>query len=359
MDKTAKNLRCFYGVNAARVWSAYRDIQRAERSIAVYHKVMETLKKDLKLEQDRRGTLVRLRSNEVTEVRSKLNDIEVERNALLKEKRQNESRIDNFIGQLEVVIKSLFGASEGIDKIKDDISDSERKAKSLDKKLEDAAQELSDAIFKQNAAIDPIEDLEFALDYLDEEIDSCRERQQESRDLIYGATAKKCLEGGPLVLDLCLRSGIAVANEHAFCETFLKIHEISAGVCSIPVERELAEVGSISEQVQEGFKVGKVMVKGNVKLLGTGTHHRKVNRGKKRVWRQFAVYFNGTKSVSMSFNQQQFEPKVISNVLSSDIDYHFNSGRNEALKDVDETKENKLNLIRSYSAQIFSQLIQK
>ena len=359
MDKAAKNLRYFYGVNSVQVWSAYRDIQRAERSVAVYLKVMESLKKDLKLEQERRGTLVRLRSNEVTDVRTKLSEIEVERNETLKEKRQKESRIDSFLGQMEVVIKSLFGASEGIDKIKEDVDANEKKAKKLDEKLEAVAQQLSDAIFKQNAAIDPIEDLEFALDYLDGEVDNCRERQHSCRDFIYGTTTKKCMEGGPLVLDLCFHSGVSVADEQVFTDTYLKIHEISLSICSIPTLKDLDPVGEMSELIQGGFRTGKVKVKGNVKLEGTGTHHRKVRRGKNRVWRQFAVYFNGTKSVKMSFDQKQFESDAIRNTLSGDVNFQFNRGRNSELENVSEIKDNKLNLLRSYSAQIFEQLTQK
>lgn len=359
MDKTARNLRCFYGVDAALVWSSYRDIQRADRSIAVYSKVMENLKKDLKLEQNSRGTLVRLRSNEVTEVREKLAKVADEKNAILREKRDKESQIDTFLGKLEIIVKSLFGASDSVDKIKEDLSKSEKKAVALDKEIEKIADDLSDAIFKQNAAIDPIEDLEFALNYLETEIDNCRERQAKCRDFIYGHTTRKCMEGGPLVLDLCQQSGLDVNDPQAFGETYLKIHEISLSICSLPTENDLVEAAPISEVIQQGFTEGSVEVKGNVKLSGTGTHHRKVRRGKSRVWRQFSVYFNGMKNVVLNFAQKHFQPEAVIEAVSGELVYQFNSGRNIELEKLAEIKSNKLNLLRTYSAKVFELLIQK
>lgn len=359
MDKASRNLRCFYGVDAALVWSSYRDIQRAERSIAIYSKVMEGLKKDLDTEQHRSGTLVRLRSNEVTEVRAKLDKVTDEKREVLKTKREKESQIDNFLGKLETIIMSLFGASDSVEKIKEDIADSSKKTAEIDKQIEKIAEELSDAIFKQNAAIDPIEDLEFALNYLETEIDSCRERQESCRDFIYGYTTKVCMSGGPLLLDLYQRSGLKVDDLKSFSETYLKIQEISLSICSLPSENEAQEAAPISEVIQNGFSSGQIEVKGNVKLTGTGTHHRKVRRGKSRVWREFAVFFNGIKNVVMKFPQGRFNPQNVREAFTDELVFQFDSGRNLEVEKLAEIKENKLNLLRTYSAQVFEHLISK
>ena len=357
VDPIAKNLRCFYGVNAVKVWSSYRDFQRAERSIAVYSKVMEGLKEDLKLEQGRRGTLVRLRSNEVTEVKEKLSEVEAEKNLIMKQKREKESGIDTFLGRMEVRLKSLFGVSESIEKINEAISEDLKKSQKLEKEIEDISKELSDAVFKQNAAIDPIEDLEFALEYLENEIDNCRERQRESRDFINGHTTRKCMEGGPLILDLFVHSGLVLEDSLKFSELYLKIHEEALEICSIPQGREALEPNELLTTVHKGFEEEVIDVKGNVKLTGTGTHHRKVRRGKSRVWRQFAVYFDGTTSVHMGFDQNTYNSNYVRDALSNQAVYDFNSGRNFSLEKVDRGKEQKLNTLRQYSSMLFEQLI--
>ena len=357
MDPIAKNLRCFYGINAVKVWSSYRDFQRAERSIAVYSKVMETLKEDLKMENERRGTLVRLRSNEVTEVREKLDLVEADRNKILKDKRKKESEIDTFLGRMEIRLKSLLGVSESVDRIKEDIEADDKKSKKIESEIKKISDELAQAVFKQNAAIDPIEDLEFALDYLETEIDKCKERQRESRDYISGHTAKKCMEGGPLILDLFLHSGLQLEDQRSFAELYLKIHEQGLALCSTLVERESVKPEGIIDTVSSGFRNDKVEMKGNVKLTGTGTHHRKVRRGKSRVWRQFAVYFNGTTNVRMHFDQQRFNTGRIKEALSANAVHDFHVTRNSAVKKTSADNEKKLDLLRQYSSMLFEQLI--
>lgn len=357
MDPVAKNLRCFYGVNAVQVWSSYRDFQRAERSIAIYSSVMKTLKKDLDLEQERSGTLVRLRSNELTGVKEKLGKAEVNRNEILKSKRFKESQIDTFLGRLEIRIKALFGASDSIEKIKEDINAEEAKSQKLEAEIKKIAEELSDAVFKQNAAVDPIEDLEFALAYLENEIAKCRERQRQSRDYIAGHTTKRCMEGGLLILDLFIHSGIKLADQKGFTELYMKIHEEGLAVCSVPQEREIVRPEGIRETVSDGFKNSKIEMKGNVKLSGTGTHHRKVRRGKSRVWRQFAVYFKGTTSVSLKFDQQKFNAASINEALSSNTAHDFHLSRNAGIKKANLEKQEKLQLLRQYSSILFEKLI--
>ena len=357
MDPIAKNLRCFYGINAVKVWSSYRDFQRAERSIAIYSKVIETLKSDLNLEQGRRGTLVRLRSNEVTTVKEKLEEVEVQRNKILKSKRQKESEIDTFLGRMETRVKALFGASDSVEKIKEDISKEEKHSKKIESEIKKIGDELSEAVFKQNAAIDPIEDLEFALEYLDNEIHECKERQRESRDYISGHTTKKCMEGGPLILDLFIHSGLELEDQKSFSDLYMKIHEEGLALCSSPLEREIEEPAGIIETVSKGFKNNKIEMKGNVKLTGTGTHHRKVRRGKSRVWREFAVFFKGTTSVRMNFDQQKFNTGSIKEALSTNAVHDFHTSRNKLLKKVDSEKNQKLDLLRQYSSMLFEQLI--
>ena len=357
MDLVAKNLRCFYGINAVKVWSSYRDFQRAERSIAVYSKVVESLKKDLNLENERRGTLVRLRSNEVTAVKGKLSEVEAERNKTLKSKRQKESGIDTFLGRMEIRVKALFGSSASIEKIQEAVDEEEKKSKKLESDIKKIGDELSAAVFKQNAAIDPIEDLEFALEYLDGEIDQCRQRQQESRDYISGHTTKKCMEGGPMILDLFIHSGLQVEDQKSFAELYLKIHEEGMAICSSPLERDSEKPLDVIETVSRGFKSNKVEMKGNVKLSGTGSHHRKVKRGKSRVWRQFSVYFNGTANVRMSFDQQKFNTGSVKEALSENAAHDFHVCRNAEVKKLSLGKEQKLNLLRQNSSMLFEQLI--
>ena len=61
----------------------------------------------------------------------------------------------------------------------------------------------------------------------------------------------------------------------------------------------------------------------------------------------------------MNFTQRRFQPKTIKEALSSELAYQFNSGRNIEMEKLSEMKENKLNLLRTYSSQIFQQLLRK
>ena len=69
----ARNLRCFFGADATSVWSLCRDQERAKRSVELYKRVLAQLEEDLEQEKGKRGTLVRVRSNEVTGIKEKLN----------------------------------------------------------------------------------------------------------------------------------------------------------------------------------------------------------------------------------------------------------------------------------------------
>lgn len=359
MNSQPKNLRTFFGVEAVLIWSKYRDIQRAERSIAIYTNVMEALRQDLKAESSRRGTLVRLRSNEVTEVKEKFGKLEAAKKELLKTRRDKTDKIDNFLSRLETRVKALFAASDSVEKIKEDISNLEKEESKIQKDLLKVSDELADAVFKQNAAVDPIEDLEFALEYLEDEIDSCRFRQKDCREYIFAEITKKCMAGGPLVLDIMALTGIAVSNPDEFSELYLKIHEKAVHLCYTPARRENVEVEPVEARLVSAMGARTFDVKGNVNLSGTGSHHRKVRRGKNRVWRKFDVTFSGSTSVTMHYDQNFYRLETAHDTLKSQAVADFNIGRNQKIELLANSSKKSISELKQWSAQLFEMLISR
>ena len=359
MNGQSKNLRTFFGVEAVLVWSKYRDIQRAERSIAVYSNVMDALRNDLKAENSRRGTLVRLRSNEVTGVKEKLSKVESSKSELLKTKRDKIDKIDTFLARLETRVKSWFAASDSIEKIKEDIGNLGKEEDKIQKEILKISDELADAVFKQNAAVDPIEDLEFALEYLEDEIDNCRFRQKDCREYIFAEITKKCMTGGPLVLDIMALSGIEVESPEVFSELYLKIHEKAVRLCYTPVKRETIEVVPVEQGLVSGMSTRTFDVKGNVNLSGTGSHHRKVRRGKNRVWRKFDVTFSGSTSVTIHYEQNFYRLGTAHDTLKNQAVSDFNEGRNKRIELLDESSNKSISELKKWSAQLFEMLISR
>ena len=164
MERYSANLRFFFGHEASTVWSMWRERNRCLRSVELYRLVIEQLEADLKVEQDKRGTLLRVRSNEVTEVKGKLAKVSGEKVDLGKELSENVNQIDTLPERVFVRLKSMFTSSPGVNDIRESVVDQKKKLEQLDKELHKIAEELSKAVFKQNAAQDPIDDLEFAID---------------------------------------------------------------------------------------------------------------------------------------------------------------------------------------------------
>ena len=356
MDQYAVNLRCFFGPEAAMVWSLSRDRERAFRSIELYEKVRQQLKEDLAVEKGKRGTLVRVRSNEVTEVKERMKGKSDEKIKASKQLEDAEDQIDTFLGRMEVRVKALFTNSPGVGELRESVDNNRKEVKLLDKDIDKIAKELSTAVYRQNAAKDPIDDLEFAIDHLTDEISSCHARADEAAAKINRLIIQECVEGGPLQLESMLLNGLKPGSIEPFCELYLEIHDKGADLIAQPAAPQTVTECKFKKAVNDGFDNNTIQARVNVHMSGNGSHHRKVSRGNKRVWREFKVKFSGSVNTSFSFKQKQWNSEAGITALKNKALEQFHTGRNSRLKELEKEFEIIKHTLLNTAARLFKQL---
>ena len=356
MDNYALNLRFFFGPEASMVWSLWRDRERAFRSIELYEKVREQLVEDLSVEKGKRGTLVRVRSNEVTDIKGKMQLKSEERLKVNKVLEDAEDLIDTFLGRMEVRVKSIFTSSPGIGEVTETVDSSEKELKVLDRDIEKIAGELSQAVYKQNAAKDPIDDLEFAIDHLTDEINSCRNRTDEAVVKINQLIVQECAEGGPLQLESMLVNGLKPRSVETFCDLYLELHDQASDLIAQPLAPQLIKECKFKKEVASGFTDKEIQSRVNVSMSGKGSHHRKVSRGKKRVWREFQVKFTGKVNTSFVFHQRQWDSETGSAAIKNKALQQFHTGRNNKLIELEKEFEVTKHTLLNTAARLFEQL---
>jgi hypothetical protein len=356
VESFAKNLRFFFGPEASWVWSLWRDRERAFRSVELYENVRKQLIEDLSVEKGKRGSLVRVRSNEVTEIKDKMQSKSEERLKANKTLEDSEDLVDTFLGRMEVRVRSIFSDSPGISQLNETIEKSRKEVKVLDRDIDKIATELSQAVYKQNAAKDPIDDLEFAIEHLTDEIASCRSRADEAAVKINQLIVQECAEGGPLQLESMLVNGLKPRSGETFCELYLEIHDHASDLIAQPSAPQPVNECEFTKELSSGFTKNEIQSRVNVNMSGVGSHHRKVSRGKKRVWREFQVKFSGRVNTSFVFHQRHWNSKAGAEALKNKALEKFHSGRNQKLKELEkEFDVTKHSLLHS-AERLFEQL---
>ena len=339
MDKLAANLRNFFGPDATQVWSYWRDHERAQRSIELYENVLVQLREDLELESSKRGTLVRVRSNEVTQIKDEMQSKSDERIKVNRELKQQEDKIDTFLGRMDVRIRALFTNSPGVGEIEELINEHKKQVDKFDKELDKISNDLSQAVYKQNAAKDPLEDLEFAINHLLEEISSCKLRSENMVNKINQLIVQECLQGGPLHLESMILNGLKPLQLDTFCELYLEIHDKGIDLISQPLAPVEVPPVNFEKNIEKGYSKRKIPVKANIPMKGAGSHHRKVKRGKSSVWRSFDVNFSGKINTAFKFKQQIWDKSAGQKAMRKLAVESFHKGRNEELKGLEKEYE--------------------
>ena len=349
MGDFSRNLRCFFGSEAVKVWSYCRDRERALRSVELYSKVKEQLQVDLQVESGKRGTLVRIRSNEVTAVRDKLKEKSAQRLEINSVIRDKEQLVGSFLACIETNIRAIFSNSPKTADIIASIEEDEKKGKKLDKDFTEISNELADAVYKQNAAEDPIEDLQFALSHLDSEIENCLGRLNEITQKINQLIVQECLHGSPLHLDLMLQTGFVPKSVDDFCDIYLDIHDRGSELIAQPLAPQEAIAVDLVESIKAGLKSRRIPLKANIHMSGSGAHHRKSGKS----WHSFDVSFSGKVNTSFTFHQRSWDCQAGISVLQKKAAHHFHQARNRELQNLEKEYDVLKHSLLNQAGQLF------
>ncbi|MCM8529981.1 MAG: hypothetical protein NE330_02375 [Lentisphaeraceae bacterium] len=328
MDRAAKNLRIFFGPQATLVWSFLRDIQRAERSIEIYQKMILSLETDLSEEEGKRGELVRLRSNELTDAKEALEAKEEVHKKYFAEVLEYDSQVKDIWCCLVTTLHSVFGKSKSVDEIKDLLSRKRTELEKVDETIKELRESFSLAIYQQAAAIDPIRDIRFAIDHLDKEIASCRERIGS----IYGQIDQKlrfiCEALSPVNFQLLLDMGLSLSDPVKFLDDAQNL--TSEQQEDVP---EVAEEESfdLPVSVLRGMCDEVASISKNIRLTGKGYHHRKVRSGESDSWKKRDVSFGGTKEIFSSVKHRVWTSSTSSAELQRSAEHFFEKGYQQAM----------------------------
>ncbi|MCH2207246.1 MAG: hypothetical protein MK132_15430 [Lentisphaerales bacterium] len=321
MDRVAKNLRLFFGYQAGAIWSQLRDVQRAERSIDIYQQIIQELNKDLGDEENKRGRLVLLRSNELTDVKEKLHEKEEKHRQLNRNILQWEAKVENLIEILKTSILAVLGKSKTVEEIKADLKTDSAELCDTNKDIKRLRDSLSNAIFKQTAAMDPIRDLKFAIGHLKQEIRSCQQRKEELEEKLNMKLAEICESSSPVQIQLLFDMGLKVTEPEKFTELFLEIGALGFGkVESIEVPGERLD---IEQAVLDGVYVKPNPFSCNVSINGRGYHHRKVSTNDGHAWKKRDVTFSGRINVAAKLKQQLWGPFTVAESMTNTIEKEY------------------------------------
>ena len=339
MPLFAKNLRLFFGPEATSVWGAYREQERASRSIEVYELVIDDLKEDLAQEQNQRGSLIRNRSNHVTDSREQLEKKEQEHQQFHKEIVEVESELSSFVNRLSIMVKSWFSDSPSVEKRFEDLEEKRRQLNKIDDLVLKARKEYGQAVYRQSAAVDPIQDLEFAISRLETEIYQCQARIALAESQIFEKITTVCCRSLPIHLEFLFMNGLQVKDAMVFTELYLDIHDGLKNKPVKKVELPIQHEDNFFEVIAEGFGRKTINVSGNIPLKGIGSHHRKVSDSDNNSrWKVYNVEFNGKVSTSFKLHQQNWLTAAGVKALAGRLENSFKKARETQLEIIQKEK---------------------
>ena len=353
MKINEKNLRLFFGTGAVQIWSLWRDRQRALKSAELYNCVIEELQQDLAKESENRGSLVNQRSLVVTEVREKLLTKETERSGVRSQLLETESYLDGFMKRLEVRFKALFFNQPGIDELEEKQRQYAVDLERLQVHKEKLKKELGEVIYRQKAAIDPIEDLEFAIAHLQQKVIDCRKRAASVNEQISDKLAERCRSGSPFQLQLLLQSGLELDDEEQFCGLYFKIHDLSRSLIGTFAASQPMTRLDFSKTLDSALQDVVLRCDSRVSMNGRGSHHRKVKSGKSSSWRRFDITFSGSVSCDFSFPQKRFKAAKAAKAIYNRAACSFLEARESALLKFDKARQKEYENLRESASQLW------
>lgn len=355
MDRVAKNLRLFFGYDAAQVWSQLRDIQRAERSVDIYRQIIVELEKDLNDEENKRGRLVLLRSNELTDVKNDLKKTEKEHKELFRKVLESEAKVENWLECLKTFTLSFFGKSKSVEQIKDDLQKDSTQLTKVDAQLKGLMENFGEAIFKQTAAMDPIRDLKFAIGHLKQEIRSCQKRKALIESTLLSRLKEMCQNSSPVEIQLLFDMGLQVKNPEKFSELYLEIGSyFDADVKEILPDKSRQD---LMHSAVNGIYTKANPFSCNLLIEGEGYHHRKVKSGDSTKWKKRDVNFSGHINVNAKLRQTHWNSHSSSETMVKIIEKDYLTGRGKASAKREENSNAKKTALQSSAKELLSMLI--
>lgn len=355
MDRIAKNLRIFFGYRAGEVWSQMRDIQRAERSIDIYQQIIEELKHDLLDEENKRGRLVLLRSNELTDVIEQLKETEQKHRKLNRSILTSEAKVENLIEVVKTSLLSFFGKSQSVELIKENLKKDSAELEKVDEEILALRDSFSDAIFKQTAAMDPIRDLKFAIGHLIKEIRSCQQRKDEIEEALVLNLAKICQASSPVEIQLLFDMGLKIHEPEKFTELFLEIGSLKNEALE-EIEPSKERLNVIDSTVN-GFYTKSNSFSCNVAIYGKGYHHRRVKANDGHTWKKRDVTFDGRINIGAKLRQQLWEPHSTAEAMTKTIEKEYLLGRGKVAGKYDDIMYLQKMQLKSSTKELLSMLI--
>ena len=357
MSTAAKNLRIFFGPSSVKVWSLWRDNQRAENSVEIYRQVLQGLQKDLDKESQRRGSLVNERSLLVTEARQNLEAKEAERLILKNEISRQKELLSSFVSRLQIHLKALFLQKSGVETLREKLREDEEGFRKIQQEKEKLKDDLAETIFRQKAAIDPIEDLRFAIDYLNEEIQKCRQRTEENFAIICDYAIRRCLYGSALQLQLMFANGLKVKDSQEMSELYFAISNLAHKNSERYRQNESYRRINFREEVKGALYSGNSKYSARLDMRGRGTHHRKVKKGDNHVWCTYDVSLLGSISKDFSVERQKLNSDVIAGSLSTQAVADFLGSRGEQLSLREELTRKRQGDLLQLAGRVWEQLV--
>ncbi|NQZ56609.1 MAG: hypothetical protein HRT88_03960 [Lentisphaeraceae bacterium] len=357
MDRTSHNLRIFFGPAAVQVWSLWRDRHRALNSIEVYQQVLVGLQEDLRVEDKRRGSLVNKRSLQVTEVRDQLKYKECERLDVKKEINVQDLKLQSFTSRAQVHFKALFLQQPSVGHYRGQRADNIQKLNSLQQEKEKLKDELGSVIYRQKAAIDPIEDLHFAIDYLHQEVEKCRQRADEISDSIEQRIIKRCLYGSAMQLELMLQNGLELTNIETFCELYFEISNLVHNKSGRFRKNAKYQRPSFINDLKKSLYKERCEYSARLDMTGRGLHHRKVKSGDNSRWRTFDGTIQGSIAKAFSYERQRIKSDTLAYVLCDQVVSSFLEARDSHLRNQENTSEKQFGKLHELAGCLWIELI--
>jgi hypothetical protein len=356
MNKGYRNLRLFFGADAALLWSQLRDRQRAVRSIDIYTQVISGLTEDLSAEEGKRGQLVLIRSNELTEKKVELEQAENQHKKLYYTIGRSELKISSILECLKTEVLSYFGKSPSIKDVEKTIKESKADLLEIDTEISVLRKKFSEAIYNQAAAIDPVRDLRFAINYLNDEVLSCQERISTQDECIRAKLIEVCRLSSPLQLELLFEMGLSVADSEEFVELFFAVSQ-SFESTLFAVENEM-ESENIFDVAREGLKNDSWSLEKNISLSGSGSHHRKVRTNdNSTTWKKREIKYKGLIQVSASIKQKKWTSQSTVSALVKNSQKQYQLGRGHAAEKYSTAEEQKKTMLTESADALLFMLI--
>ena len=359
MSGTPRNFRLFFGRDTLHAWQAYSQYHICLTDIDYYQKVQEKLSKELVSERKIRAELLEKFSRMEKQKKALLSDQSNQSEELQKDIDHLNEQLNSFMTRLQIQLKSMIQQSSDLDDFENQRRARLSSLKHFGDSVHDLQSELELIHQQQSSVQDPIKDLDFAIDYLAQQIEQSQHEVQNYKARFKELIIKNCLSCSPLQISHWMKQGIYMLAPEVTCQLIFKIKDLASQLRTAPHQADQSqEAWGFLKTLKDGLLNHEIKIKKRLQMNGEGFHHRKVTSGKSSKWKDFDINFSDEYTAKLLFNQQYWESNAGARALLNQAESKFLSHRKSELTKIAAERKIQFQELNQLCDQLISQIFE-